>query len=547
MLIVERCSCIAPVCARKPVRHSTLSAQHSTPSAVLLALALFASQTLAHEPVTPRPKLLQKGIPLGQIAGEPGFGQVYQIVVPEGGARLTFTTRGGTGDCDLFLRHGAHPTTENFDAQSAQADTRETITVNAAEAGRWYLLVEPFTVFRGVQLTARYEVRPGTIRVPTLLPAPGVFAGKAAVRLKCASKDATLRFTTDGAPVTAASSPYLEPLVFTGDTHLRVKAFGAGDVMSEEVEADYLIVPDGTITPLGNARPVFHRGGAAGSEHLFAITVLPGQKFLRLRTEGGAGDTELFYRHGLPPTRELHEARVNGRRNRASAEIATPVAGDWFILLRGRSNFSGVSLLASARPSQPDLIVWRDAIVPYIDEAEFSPEDCEVQEGTIEAGRHTLLRFDTQTRNVGGADLIVPSPVGNPDFEYQECHGHYHFKGFASYRLLDAQEQPVVLGRKVSFCLLDVQRWDLDAPRHSRFSCEEQGIQAGWADIYDGGLPGQWIDVTGMADGAYTLEVTLNPERKLFEADYTNNTERVPIELSSTPSGARAVQVRGQR
>lgn len=516
-------------------------------SFTLLALALFAAQTFGHDPATPQPKLLQKGIPLQQVAGVPGLAQVYQIVLPEGVGRLTVRSRGGAGDCDLFLRHAAHPTHDNYAAASQGGGTRERIAVADPQPGRWYLLVEPFAVFRGVRLAVHYELRPGTIRVPTLVPAPGVFANEAKVRVQCASPQTILRYTTDGSDVTTSSPMYLGPIVSTSDMHLRVKAFGPGENASEEVAGDYLIVPAGTITPLENGRPVFHRAGATGSEQIFKITVPPGEKFLRVRTEGGKGDSEVFLRHALPPTPEFHDQHMNGRGNRASSEIANPTAGEWFLLLRGRSDFSGVSLLASARPDLPDLIVWRDAIVPSVAEADFDPLDCEVQEGIIEAGHHTLLRFDTETRNIGGTDMIMPSAVGNPDFEYQACHEHYHFKGFASYRLLDAAGQPIARGRKVSFCLLDVERWDLDAKRRGRFNCERQGIQWGWADVYDAGLPGQWFDVTGLADGLYTLEVTLNPELKLVEADYTNNTERVPIEIFSPPAAARAVRVREQR
>jgi hypothetical protein len=133
----------------------------------------------------------------------------------------------------------------------------------------------------------------------------------------------------------------------------------------------------------------------------------------------------------------------------------------------------------------------------------------------------------------------MPSPINNPDFEFAACHGHYHFKGFASYRLLDAQGLPAALGRKVSFCLLDTHRWDPQAEHRPRFNCEHQGIQAGWADIYDGGLPGQWIDITGLPDGTYTLEIILNPERILAEASYMNNLETIEVVIGTTESGVR--------
>ena len=63
----------------------------------------------------------------------------------------------------------------------------------------------------------------------------------------------------------------------------------------------------------------------------------------------------------------------------------------------------------------------------------------------------------------------------------------------------------------------------------TRFSCEVQGIQAGWSDIYSSGLPGQWVNITGVPPGSYVLEITLNPDGILPEADLTNNTTRVPV------------------
>jgi len=511
---------------------------------ILLALAVCTGAATAHDPVTPKPKLLQKGIPLRQLTGIPGASQVYHVIIPADVEKLTFRSSGGKGDCDLYVRQAVHPTSSDFDFSSEAPQTVEKVVVRNPAPGRWYVLVEAASPFHGVQLTAHYALKKRAVRAPTMLPGPGVFDGTATVRLKCSTDGATVRFTTDGTAVTSESAVYKSPVILQADTRLRAKAFGRRRAESVEAEGDYIVRPKGTVTPLVSGHAIFHRAGHTGSEHLFKITVPAGEKVLRLRSEGGPGDTELLVRHGAPPAKGLYGKRVNGRRNEAFCEFTFPVAGDWFVSVRGLSDFSGVSLLALSRPDQPDLIVWRDALQPYIEEAEYTAEDCEVQEGTIEAGQHTLLRFDTHTRNIGGADLVMPSPEGNPDFEYQACHDHYHYKGFAAYRLLDAQEQPVVTGRKVSFCLLDVSRWDRDATKLPHYTCDEQGIQAGWADIYDAGLPGQWIDVTGVPDGVYTLEITLNPEAKLLEADYTNNTERVSIELGTDGTGARTVQLR---
>ena len=499
----------------------------------LLVLMAFALAARAHDEVTPKPKLLQRGLPLVELSGLPGNSQVYQIIVPADVGILTFKTTGGTGDCDLFVSRGAHPSDENYDYSSTNGNTVESISIDNPLDGPWYVLVKAYSPFRGVKLTASYDLQPGAIAVPVLLPGPGVFGEAASVRLKDETAGAIVRYTTDGTPVTTASPAYAEPLNFTATTRLRVAAFGPTNTVSPEIDVYYVIQAANTVVELQNGRPLFHRCGQKGSEQLFKINVPSGQKSLRVRTEGGPGKSELFIRQGKAPTPKKYRKRVNGAGNKASFEIKNPDPGNWFILLRGRADFSGVSILASARANKPDLIAWRETIDPFISVETFSALDCEVEEGMIDVGTHTLLRFTTQTRNIGGVDLVMPSPINNPNFEYNACHGHYHFKSFASYRLLNKDGTEAALGRKESFCLEDIQRWDPQAKPNYKYTCGNQGIQAGWADIYDGGLPGQWIDITGIADGTYDLEITMDPLHVLDEADFTNNAEVVEVVLNT--------------
>ena len=199
--------------------------------------------------------------------------------------------------------------------------------------------------------------------------------------------------------------------------------------------------------------------------------------------------------------------------------------------MRGLGNFSGLTLLASEVLPIPDLIAWRDTLQPYITTETFDPNDCTVIEGHGLAGERRLLRFSTESRNIGGADVVIGSPIGNPNFEYHACHDHYHFLGFARYRLLDAQGAVAAVGRKVSFCLEDILQWNASAATDSKFSCDFQGIQSGWSDIYDSGLEGQWVDITGVAAGDYTLEVNMNPDHILLESDYTNNITTIPVTI----------------
>ena len=58
------------------------------------------------------------------------------------------------------------------------------------------------------------------------------------------------------------------------------------------------------------------------------------------------------------------------------------------------------------------------------------------------------------------------------------------------------------------------------------FNCTnkgEQGISVGCADTYKNTLDCQWIDVTDVKEGNYSLLIHLNPSRLVAESDYENN------------------------
>jgi hypothetical protein len=503
----------------------------------LITLILLAAANVhAHDEVTPKPKLLQNGVPQRKLSADESEGQVFVLVVPPGAKELVVKTREGSGDADLYLRRNVHPTILRHDypaeGQSRNSSNNETIRVKSPEPGPWYVLVDAFDAFRGVKLTASYRMARGSLPVPKFLPGPGVYSGEAQLRLSNSAKGTTLRYTLDGSEPTIDSAAYAGPVILTEDSEVRVKPFRKDGTAGPEASGWFFVVPEEEITTLVNGRVLYHRAGMKGTSHVFKITVPPNQSLFQVRVEGGPGETEVFLQQGAVPTPESFAIRGKQRGQSTRIDVPNPAPGDWFIRLRGRTAFAGQSILAMVRPPKADLIVWEPILDPYLSVETFQEGECEVEEGLITPGTHRLLRFSTETRNVGGGDLNVPTPAERPDlFEFQECHGHYHFLGFASYRLLNNIGEEVAAGRKVSFCLEDVKQWDPVSHPFGIYTCENQGIQAGWSDIYDSGLPGQWIDVTGLPAGTYTLEITMNPEQVLDEADYTNNTTSIEVEI----------------
>ena len=62
-----------------------------------------------------------------------------------------------------------------------------------------------------------------------------------------------------------------------------------------------------------------------------------------------------------------------------------------------------------------------------------------------------------------------------------------------------------------------------------------QGVSAGWSDVYSRGLADQWINISGIDDGDYYLEVVTDPEDQLLESDETNNTTIITVTIQDGP------------
>ncbi len=167
-----------------------------------------------------------------------------------------------------------------------------------------------------------------------------------------------------------------------------------------------------------------------------------------------------------------------------------------------------------------------------VQEQFFAPSHCAVFEGCVEGpGTRKLLKFNTTTPNIGQGDLFLGDPRNNPEMIYSDCHQHYHFEDYADYRLFDMQGNLVARGHKQAFCLVDLWRPPgSNGSREPNFpDCGFQGISAGWADVYHRDLDCQWIDVTGVPNGRYILEVHINPARVIRESNYSNNVARTEI------------------
>lgn len=125
-------------------------------------------------------------------------------------------------------------------------------------------------------------------------------------------------------------------------------------------------------------------------------------------------------------------------------------------------------------------------------------------------------------------------------FRFDQHHQHWHFKNFARYELARLSDGQVVAAHeKVGFCLLDSDQPypGIQGSPASGFyrSCQPdkpQGLSAGWSDIYESSLPGQFVDVTNVPDGDYCFSSTVNPARRLVEAEVADNAATQALRLA---------------
>lgn len=188
----------------------------------------------------------------------------------------------------------------------------------------------------------------------------------------------------------------------------------------------------------------------------------------------------------------------------------------------------------------PDLVLDAAYLEATIQQSmvDASLDSCLINEKCITGvGLRRVVRFGTRSGNIGTADLVAGRPaLDNPIWEYDACHDHFHFEGYAEYELIDAATSVVLpVGVKHGFCLRDLGTWDPSVPSECGvYDCDYQGLGVGCYDVYVPELDCQWVDITDVPPGEYQLRVTINSEQRIQELDRSNNSATVRILITPT-------------
>jgi PKD repeat protein len=105
--------------------------------------------------------VLTKGVPVTGLGAATGASLNYTMVVPAGSTNLTFTTSGGTGDADMYVKFGSAPTDTVYDCRPFTGGNAETCTFAAPSAGTYFVRLKAYATFSGVSLVGNYTTGGG--------------------------------------------------------------------------------------------------------------------------------------------------------------------------------------------------------------------------------------------------------------------------------------------------------------------------------------------------------------------------------------------------
>ncbi|MFZ2235843.1 MAG: S8 family serine peptidase [Dokdonella sp.] len=200
--------------------------------------------------------------------------RMFSLKVPAGATNLSFSTSGGSGDADLYVRRGTEPSKSDYDCRPYKVGNTESCAFSAPVADTYYVMLFADPSFSGVTLRAKYTTAPNG-----------------------------------------------GPLLANGTTITGLSA------------------------PKGGAR-------------YYRMVVPEGVANLRIATQGGSGDLDMYVRRGAVPTETDYLCAPLRTSNNESCVFTVAPAGTYYIMLLAYEQFSGVSLSGSHVAGKQLTLKW---------------------------------------------------------------------------------------------------------------------------------------------------------------------------------------------
>lgn len=236
---------------------------------------------------TPPPNVqaLLKGVPRTGLSGATGSVQYFTLHIHGAPPTdLIMQISGGSGDVDMYVKHGSLPTQTVYDCRPYLSGNNETCNFPTVAEGSWYVMLRGYSAYSGVTLTGNYNDNNTTPPPP---PPPNNPPG-GNVPNACATQapvfDAPL---TKGVPACVTGSPGPG---FYRHFYIRLAAADAGKTLTIKMgngtgNANMLVSTDLGLFPHEEhylARPdiVFGSTGPTNEETVIVSNAKAGQDYL---------------------------------------------------------------------------------------------------------------------------------------------------------------------------------------------------------------------------------------------------------------------------
>ncbi|MGI8998110.1 MAG: S-layer homology domain-containing protein [Candidatus Limnocylindria bacterium] len=172
---------------------------------------------------------------------------------------------------------------------------------------------------------------------------------------------------------------------------------------------------------------------------------------------------------------------------------------------------------------------------------------------TSQPMRMSQVLYQTTARNSPVARSIATDAVAS---HAGDGHNHWHVNEMMRYDMWG--ERGTFRGAKVGFCFLDSDPWATSLPGyHGSYyrgsTCgtdpnqlsNRMGISVGWGDEYEYYLAWQWVDITNVPAGTYTVRANVDPYGFFVESNETNQCAWARVGFGASGTGV-AVEASGR-
>lgn len=132
------------------IKRATSSQQRIIRTGLALVLSVLSYSTLANT-------LFDNAAPITDLSGASGSSKYFSLDVEAGATNLNFTTWGGSGDVDLYVKFGSQPTANDYDCRPYISGNEEVCSISNIQTGTYHIMIQGYSNYNGVSLMAVFN------------------------------------------------------------------------------------------------------------------------------------------------------------------------------------------------------------------------------------------------------------------------------------------------------------------------------------------------------------------------------------------------------